>query len=229
MSRSLSWAVLVLAVSAVGLSVARDGKNPPDNKKPAPAPAPGAEPTYFDVGRFFEEYDKDKDGSLTRDELPPRLRHAFDKIDTDKDGKISREELHRGVAFLQPRRRPSDVVFVVIEMSDCDDGCVEEVQRMYDVLRKLDRNKDGKIDPDQLAAMRLHLIGERVDSLIQELDADKDGKISRAEAKGEVRRNFDALDRNKDGFIDRAELMQAAQAKHPPAPGKAPAEGSGDK
>jgi Ca2+-binding EF-hand superfamily protein len=207
----------------VGLTAARDGKAPPDTNKPAPAPA--AEPTYFDVNRFFEEYDRDKDGRLTRDELPPRLRHAFDKIDADKDGKLSREEVHRGVAFLQPRRRPSDVVFIVIEMSDCDEGCAEEVQRMYDVLRKLDRDKNGKIDPDELAAMRRQIVGERVDSIFEELDADRDGKISRAEAKGEVRRNFDALDLNKDGYVDRAELMQAAQAKPPAAPGK----GEGEK
>jgi Ca2+-binding EF-hand superfamily protein len=150
--------------------------------------------------------------------LPPRLRHAFDKIDADKDGKLNRDELLRGIAFLQPRRRPSDVVFIAIEMSDCDDGCAEEVQRMYDVLRKLDRNKDGKIDPDELAAMRRHIVGERIDSLIEELDANKDGKISRAEAKGEVRRNFDALDRNRDGTIERTELMQAAQSRPTAAP-----------
>jgi len=221
MSRFLCWTVLVLAVSAAGLTIARDGKDSPDKK---PAVAPPAEPTYFDVERFLEEHDRDKDGRLTREELPPRLRHAFDKLDADKDGKLSREELLRGIAFLQPRRRPSDVVFVVIEMSDCDDGCVEEVQRMYDVLRQLDRNKDGKIDPDELAAMRRHIVGERVDSLIEELDANKDGKISRAEARGEIRRNFKALDRNKDGYVDRAELMQAAQARHPTAPSKGPAE-----
>jgi Ca2+-binding EF-hand superfamily protein len=220
MSRSLCWAVLVLALSAVGLTVARDGKDLPDRKPTAPP----AEPTYFDVGRFLQEHDRDKDGRLSREELPPRLRHAFDKLDADKDGKLSREELLHGIAFLQPRRRPSDVVFVVIEMSDCDEGAAEEVQRMYDVLRKLDRNKDGKIDPDELAAMRRNIVEERVDALIGELDEDRDGKISRAEAKGEIRRNFDVLDRNKDGYVDRAELMQAAQAKPPAAPDKGGAE-----
>ncbi len=207
MSRSLLWAVLLLSAAAINLAAPREGKTPPDTGKPA------AEPTYFDVGRFLVEHDRDKDGRLARDELPPRLRHGFDKIDADKDGKLSREELTRGIAFLQPRRRPSDVVFIAIEMSDCDDGCAEELQCMYDALRKLDRNQDGNIDSGELAAMRRQIVGERVDSLIGELDADKDGKISRDEAKGEIQRNFAALDRNGDGFIDRAELMQAAQAR----------------
>jgi Ca2+-binding EF-hand superfamily protein len=219
MLRTFRLAVSTAALLTAGLALAEDPR-PPAGK------APAAEPNYFDVDRFFEEFDRDRDGFLSKGELPERLRHSFDKIDTNKDGKISREELRRGIAYVQPRRRPSDVIFVLIEMSDCDEGCTEEVQRIYDVLRQLDKNKDGKIDPDELAAMRQRIVGERVDSLIKELDADKDGKISRAEARGEIRRNFDELDRNKDGYVDRDELLHGALAKHPPAPdrGKEPAE-----
>lgn len=219
MRRTLFHAGLALAVATAGLATARD-------PQPPAAQPPRAELNNQDADRFFEEFDKNKDGFLTKDELPPRLRHAFEKIDTNKDGKISREELRAGIAYLQPRRRPSDVAFVLIEMSDCDECCVEELQRMYDVLRQMDTNKDGKIDVEKLKAMRQKLVGERVDSLIQELDTDKDGKISRAEAKGEIRENFDALDRNKDGYVDRDELMQAATAKQPPPPRQIP---TGDK
>ena len=55
----------------------------------------------------------------------------------------------RGIAYLQPRRRPSDMVYMLIEMSDVDRDSVAEVQRAYDILRKLDKNNDGKIDNDQ--------------------------------------------------------------------------------
>ena len=113
----------------------------------------------------------------------------------------------------QPQRRPSDLVYILIEMSDCDDDCHGELQHVYDVLRQLDKNKDGKIDADELKAMRHHLMERRADHLIKNLDTDKDGKISRAEAKGQLKSDFDHLDANKDGFIDRYELIQAISEK----------------
>jgi Ca2+-binding EF-hand superfamily protein len=167
----------------------------------------------FDVDRFFEDYDVNKDGFLQREELPERLRKNFDDIDVNKDGKISKEELAKGFHLLAPRRRPSDVMRVLIEMSDCDECCAEELQAAYDMLRKMDKNNDGKIDAEELKAAREQVIEDRVDALIKELDADKDGKISKAEARGALRRNFDKLDLNKDGFIDRAELLKAARER----------------
>jgi Ca2+-binding EF-hand superfamily protein len=98
-------------------------------------------------------------------------------------------------------------------MSDCDQGCQGELQQIYDVLRTLDKNKNGKIDPDELNAMRHQLIEQRADYLIKELDTNKDGKISRSEAKGQLKKDFDRIDVNKDGFIERDELIQAISAK----------------
>lgn len=40
----------------------------------------------------FDAWDKDRDGKLTREELPPNIRQNFEKADTDKDGFISRKE-----------------------------------------------------------------------------------------------------------------------------------------
>jgi Ca2+-binding EF-hand superfamily protein len=113
----------------------------------------------------------------------------------------------------QPQRRPSDLVYLLIEMSDCDEGCQGELQHIYDVLRTLDKNKDGKLDADELKAMRHQLIEQRADHLIKRLDTDKDGKISRAEAKGQLKADFDRLDLNKDGFINRDELIHAISEK----------------
>jgi Ca2+-binding EF-hand superfamily protein len=179
----------------------------------------------FDAARFIDEYDRNKDGFIQREELPPRLRHAFDQIDTNKDGKLSREELEAGAAFLQPKRRPSDIVNVLIGTSESDDDSAPELQAMYDVLRKVDKNGDGKIDADELKEYREKMIEERVDNLIKELDTNKDGKISRDEAWGRVKRDFDKIDLNKDGFLDREELLKAAReraASPPPDKDAAP-------
>jgi Ca2+-binding EF-hand superfamily protein len=113
----------------------------------------------------------------------------------------------------QAQRRPSDLVYLLIEMSDCDEGCQGELQHIYDVLRTLDKNKDGKLDPNELAAMRHQLIEQRADHLIKRLDTNNDGKISRAEAKGQIKADFDRIDLNKDGFIDRGELVRAISEK----------------
>jgi len=167
----------------------------------------------FDAKAFLEEHDTNKDGFLSKDELPGWLRYNFERLDTNKDGKISVQELEKGAAHVQQRRRPSDVVSVLVEMSDCDECCAEELQRLYETLRKLDANRDGKIDADEIKVGRAMVIKERVDTLFKELDRDKDGKISKAEARGQIKAHFDQLDTNKDGFIDRAELTAGAEAK----------------
>jgi len=167
----------------------------------------------FDVDRFLERHDKNKDGFIQRDELPERLQHAFDELDTNKDGKLSREELERGAALLQRQRRPADVIDVLVENADCDEDCAKELQFMYDRLRKLDRNNSGKIDPAALKETRDRLVAARVDEILKDLDANGDGKISRDEARGWVKQDFDKIDTNKDGFIDRDELLKAASER----------------
>ena len=63
---------------------------------PPPAGGPGGPPP----GGIFDEFDKNKDGKLSRDEAPEFIRDQFAQIDTDKDGFISREE---DQAFLRQR------------------------------------------------------------------------------------------------------------------------------
>jgi acetyl esterase/lipase len=48
------------------------------------AQPPGANP--------FDRFDSNKDGKVTRDEVPERLRERFDSIDANKDGLITPEE-----------------------------------------------------------------------------------------------------------------------------------------
>jgi len=208
MQRVLSCSVSVLVILLLGLAWGDQKDNKDQKKTKNPAASYQAE-----VDRLLEEYDKNKDGYLQRDELPSRIRQAFDQVDTDKDGKLSREELQRGLVHLQPRRRPSDVVFVLIEMSDCDDDCCCELQQIYDVLRKLDKSNTGKIEPEALKTARRQLLEDRIDNHIKELDADKDGRISRQEARGRLKEHFDRIDTNKDGYLDRDELLRAAAEK----------------
>jgi Ca2+-binding EF-hand superfamily protein len=111
-------------------------------------------------------------------------------------------------------QRLSDAVQTLIEMTDCEEGCVQEVQRIYDMLRKLDTAHNGKIDPTELKAERERILENRVKGLMDRLDSNKDGKISPEEAKGLIKEHFNKLDSNRDGFVDYQELLQAARAKH---------------
>jgi Ca2+-binding EF-hand superfamily protein len=213
--RVLYGSIALWALFAVSIAVAQErGAAPATQKKPA---TPG-KPLQFDLDGFLKEHDKNGDGFLQRDELPPAYRAAFERIDTNKDGKISREELEQGIALLRPRRRPSDLIYMLVEMSDFDEECQREVQRAYEILRRLDHNKDGKIDADELKAGREHIANNRVDFLLKQLDANKDGRVSREEAKGHILANFAEIDLNRDGFIDRAELLKAAIEKPTIAP-----------
>ena len=109
------------------------------------------------VGKF-DELDKNKDGKLTKDEMPVRHgrghdkrghgpREAMSKLDTDKDGRISRAEATAGEG------------------------------RMASRFDDMDANKDGYVDraDHEIRAK------QRKDEWFASADTDKDGKLSRAE------------------------------------------------
>lgn len=60
---------------------------------PAPLTAPASDVTPADrEAKRFARYDKDKDGTITRDEYFANRRKAFAKLDLDRDGKLSFDE-----------------------------------------------------------------------------------------------------------------------------------------
>ena len=122
----------------------------------------------------------------------------------------------RLAAEAPPGQRLSDAVKTLIEMTDSEQGCVLEVQRIYDILRKLDTGKNGKIDPAALKAERERIVAERVKAIFNRLDTNRDGKITKDEAKGLIKEHFDKIDRNGDGVINYEELLQAAQERREP-------------
>ena len=47
-------------------------------------------------GGMFERFDANKDGKLSGDEIPERMRGMMEQLDTDKDGAVSQEEFRNG-------------------------------------------------------------------------------------------------------------------------------------
>lgn len=115
---------------------------------------------------------------------------------------------------LRRNRTLGDAVKTTIEMSETDAAQREELQKIYDMLRKLDSKKDGKIDAQAVKTEADSILQERVKEFFNRLDRNHDGKISKDEAHGLIKRDFDQIDRNKDGFIDQDELLKAARERH---------------
>ena len=61
--------------------------------RPGGGPPRGGPPGGFDPSRLFERFDADKDGKLTREELPPGLRARMERMDADEDGAVTLKEM----------------------------------------------------------------------------------------------------------------------------------------
>src|SRR5438105_1304244 len=82
---------------------------------------------------FIKTFDKNKNGFLEKDELPPKLVEYFDKADLDKDGKLDAREV--GALMVNLRK--------ALGLAEPAAGI--EVERLVDqFLGQMDTNKDGK-------------------------------------------------------------------------------------
>ena len=53
---------------------------------------------------FFKRFDRNQDGKVSRDEVPPRARRLFDRVDKNRDGVITPAE-HKAARDQRPARR----------------------------------------------------------------------------------------------------------------------------
>lgn len=184
-----------------------------------PAAKPGAQPNdkdstkgtqpRFDAARFLKDHDKNKDGKLSKDELPSAATKDFDKIDTNKDGAITPDELQKHAETMASQRpQLLEIVWYAVDLAP-EPLTTQEVQEAYEQLRKIDKNNDGKIDESELKACRTQRKKERIDDIFTTLDKNKDGKLGKDEVRGLWTDNFASLDKNKDGMLDRQEVEAA--------------------
>jgi Ca2+-binding EF-hand superfamily protein len=87
---------------------AEDNANAAAGADPAPGAAAGAAnagPQQQEAGRFMQQYDRNGDGVLTPDELPPQLANMLRDADTNHDRRIEPAELAAFVAKMGDRMR----------------------------------------------------------------------------------------------------------------------------
>lgn len=111
---------------------------------------------------MFSQFDKNKDGRVSREEAREGADRMFTEIDTDKDGFISTEEMQAHHRAMREKFRQSMRDYW--KKADTDgDGALSraevEAAKMPRLMRdfdKLDKNRDGRLTQDELAAAPRH-------------------------------------------------------------------------
>jgi Ca2+-binding EF-hand superfamily protein len=215
MCRLCGLIVLALALALVSEVGGQVGGKSDTKKKKLP-------PVLEEVLRggpdaFIKQFDKNKDGMITKDELPPYLHRAFERFDSNGDGKLDRPEVVdlveglRNFFGLQPKAQPK---------GQPKGPASEQVEALVNKLLALqDTNKDGKIS-------RAEARGQLANNFDQ-FDTNKDGFLDRMELRAVAQRvianqkgglfkggpfkkgpafDFDAYDKNADGRLTRDEV-----------------------
>jgi Ca2+-binding EF-hand superfamily protein len=136
--------------------------------------------------RLFDHLDKNKDGTITPNELPKAMPPPVRDSDLDRNGKISFEEFRENARLKGVRE--------------------ERIKAMFS---RMDHDKDRSLTPQDFRR-RGGLPFDRAE--FDKLDTDRDHALSFREwlknprhkgtPEGELRRRFNMFDRNKDGKLD---------------------------
>jgi Ca2+-binding EF-hand superfamily protein len=153
--------VLVLLASWF---VANTASRAADIEPPKKGPAEIRELLKLSPDEFIKRFDRNKDGMLSKDELPPFLARAFDRFDSNRDGKLDKKEVEQ---MLQSLRR-------MVANSGNPGGPRLGPAGEGPDFDALDRNADGRLTRDELK-------GTPYFDKFDEIDTNKDGKIDRKE------------------------------------------------
>ena len=118
-----------------------------------------------DPAQIITENDKNNDGKLQQEEIPPYLARMFEGADTNGDGAIDRDELAAQMEQMRGRMRggrgnfEGDLQETVKQMMQLDrngDGLLstnEIPQQMMPMLQGADNNRDGVLDPQEVQSV----------------------------------------------------------------------------
>ncbi|RPI83148.1 MAG: hypothetical protein EHM42_08710, partial [Planctomycetaceae bacterium] len=160
----------------------------------APGGADPAGPGQRFTPAFFRKLDADGDGKLSKDEWQKAV-DAFSQLDANGDGYLELPELMGGPGgrSMIGRRPEGD----------------ENRPRRPDGTGAEPPTGPQTLPP---AAARPNAAGAKPKgnaNRLRKLDSNGDGKISRDEAKGRLRENFDRIDSNSNGYLEPAEMRKA--------------------
>jgi Ca2+-binding EF-hand superfamily protein len=129
------------------------------------------------AAQFIKRFDKNGDGVLTRNEVPPFLAKMFDKVDTNQDGKLDHGEIDR----LRSRLLQRFAATAKQEKGKVPSRDKADPSQSADDFDALDRNADGRLSRDELK-------GTPYASRFEEIDTNHDGLIDRHEFEAFLKR-----------------------------------------
>ena len=121
----------------------------------------GRGPGGEEMANRMMEYDADKDGKLTKTELPERMQGMLERGDADKDGTLTRDEIVKmsqagggfgGGGFGRGGRG---------EGGEGGRGRFGDPGAFVDRMMELDTDQDGKLSRDELSKMQVPPFGGR--------------------------------------------------------------------
>ncbi len=146
-----------------------DGKITEDEVRPQGGPPRGDGRGGESIGMSPEDtvntlmqFDKNKDGKLTKEEVPERMQGIFARNDGNQDGVLTREELVQGATKqsqaserAEGGRRGGgmmkmDPVFSALDTDRNGEISEAEWKNASKALAKLDKNSDGQLTADEV-------------------------------------------------------------------------------
>jgi len=185
-----------------------------ENTANGPPPGVAAEMLPAGAGRggfaalLLRKLDANGDGKLSKDELQ-KVGDIFDELDRDRDGLLDLAELSGPPG--QPGRpaagAPPEGGTAKVTPGDSKDSSAGGAAKPASTGARpvgagpaAARRKNGRPG------------GQPAQSPLKRFDTNGDGKISRDEAQGKLKENFDRIDANGDGFLEPEELRKALAA-----------------
>ncbi|HGY90364.1 MAG TPA: hypothetical protein ENK43_04230 [Planctomycetes bacterium] len=151
--------------------------------------------------KLSKQFDKDKDGKITMDELG-RGKTSFERLDRNGDGVVTAKDFQRrGRRGMGMSPAEMKKMFVGMTLPGDKDGKITR-QAWDEFVASCDADKNGVCTNDELKEAGIP--SRRVRFMKRILDANDDGKIQKEEVAG----IFAELDKDKSGDLGKNEVTR---------------------
>jgi len=221
----MAWGTTVLACVFLLLAAVANAQPPkPKPGRPGEGRGRGGMPG---IDELLKRFDANKDGKLTKDELPEQAAERIMRADVDGDGAVTKKELEevrkrftggqRGGGEGRGMPNPEQLFKRLDADGDGKLSKKELPERFGQRIMQADANKDGIVTKEEFAEVAKRMAGGRggpggfpdTAQLFARADKNKDGKLTKDELPGPLAERLMKADADGDGALTKAELEEA--------------------